>query len=561
VAVSSSTPLATDGRRLYEAGSWTRALAAFERADAAAPLAGRDLMLTAFSAYLLGREEHSIGLLGRAFRGFLDAHDDAAAARAAFWLSFAHDTRGDRARAEAWGRRLAGVIEDGGLAAERALLFSGLGHRSLASPDPSDTRRALELSREAIALARPVRDTDTEVFSRLSAGWALLRLGSAAEGLGEFDEAMAAVASGEVRTPIVNGVAYCSVISASLRLDDLGRAREWTSAATDWCAQNPELVPFRGQCLVHRSVVKMLDGDWPGARDEALRAVERLLPADTGAASYQLGELHRLAGRFAEAEDAYRLANSAGRRPEPGLMLLRLAQGRVDAAAVSARRLSAELTRRAERTEFLPAYVEVMAAAGDAEAARAGAEELSAFADAAAEASGAVRAAIPRARALAAAGTALCAAGEAAEAVRSLREASLAWHDLGMPYAEARARAVLGRCYAALGDDEAAALEVEAARTAFERLGARPDLAALPATAPATGAARAGHAPSSAPGLTEREAEVVRLVAAGLTNRAIARELVLSEKTVARHLANVYAKLGIASRAAATAYAYDHGLV
>lgn len=548
-----------DGRRLYEAGSWTSALEAFERADSAAPLAGSDLMLTAFSAYLLGREERSIDLLGRAFREFLGTHDDAAAARAAFWLSFTHDTRGDRAQAEAWGRRLAGIIDEAGLTAERALLLSGLGHRSLASPDAADTRRALELSREALAIARPARDTDTEVFSRLSAGWALLRLGRTAEGLGELDEAMATVASDEVRTPIVNGVAYCSVISASLWADDVARAREWTAVATAWCDRSPELVPFRGQCLVHRSQVKTLDGDWPGALEEALRAARRLLPADAGLASYQLGEVHRLAGRFAEAEDAYRLANSAGRRPEPGLMLLRLAQGRTDAAAVTARRLDTELTRRSEREEFLPAFVEVMAAAGDADAALEGAEELARIADRA-ERERPGRAAVPRARALAAEGTALCAAGEASRAVAALRDASLAWHDLGMPYLEARARAVLGRCYAALGDDEAAVLEVDAARTAFERLGAAPDLAALP-TSPGGTTMAAAHAPSSAGPLTEREVEVMRLVAEGLTNRAIANRLVLSEKTVARHLANIYAKLGIASRAAATAYAYDHRLV
>ncbi|AMM31796.1 LuxR family transcriptional regulator [Sinomonas atrocyanea] len=554
-----SQPL--DGRRLYEAGAWSSALEAFERADSAEPLPGADLMLTAFSAYLLGLEDRSIALFGRAFRDFLGAHDDAAAARSAFWLGFAHDARGDRGRAEAWGRRLAAIVEEAGLSAERALLLSGMGHRALASPDPAETRRALGLSREAALIAHAARDTDTEVFSRLSTGWALLRLGSDAEGLAELDEAMATVTAGEVSTPIVNGVAYCSVISASLRAKDLSRAREWTSAATDWCARNQELVPFRGQCLVHRAEVKMLDGDWPGALEEAARAAERLLPADAGLASYQLGELHRLTGRFAEAEDAYRRANSAGRRPEPGLMLLRLAQGRVDVASTSARRLAAELTRRSEREDFLPAYVEVMAAAGDSEAACAGAEELSRLAEKAEGGRPGVGGVLT-ARALTAQGTARCAAGEAAQAVQTLREASLAWHRLGLPYLEARTRAVLGRCYAALGDNEAAALETDAARAAFGALGAAPDLAALPARTAGGGAVAAGgRAASSAGPLTEREVQVVRLVAAGLTNRGIAKELVLSEKTVARHLANVYAKLGIASRAAATAYAYDHGLL
>jgi DNA-binding CsgD family transcriptional regulator len=204
-----------------------------------------------------------------------------------------------------------------------------------------------------------------------------------------------------------------------------------------------------------------------------------------------------------------------------------------------------------------------MAAVGDSAAAHAGAAELSELAGLSGSSppepgpqANAGSRALASARALSAEGTACCAAGEAARAVRSLREASLAWHDLGLPYFEARARATLGRCYAALGDDDAAALEVDAARVAFERLGAAPDLAALPGRAASS--ADPGAAPTTP--LTEREVEVVRLVAAGLTNRAIAGRLVLSEKTVARHLANIYAKLGIASRAAATAYAYDHGL-
>ncbi|WP_334173297.1 helix-turn-helix transcriptional regulator [Sinomonas sp.] len=536
-------PLLEDGRRLYAAQAWTDALVAFESADHSVPLSASDLMSTAFSAFLLGREEQCIDLLGRSFLGHLETGDPAAAARAAFWLAFAHEAHGDRARAEAWGRRLAELVEDEGLSAERALVCAGLGHAALASSDPADVRRALALSREAFALAHAAGDRDTEVLSRLSGGWALLRLGSTAEGLAELGGAMDAVTSGEVRTPLVNGVAYCSVISASLRAADLARAREWTQAATDWCERHPELVPFRGQCLVHRSVVKMFDGDWPGALAEAARAAARLLPADAGIASYQIGELHRLAGRFAEAEDAYRLANAAGRRPQPGLMLLRLAQGRADAAAVSARRLNGELTRPGERQEFLPAYVEVMAAAGDAEAAQAGAAEFASLA----RASGA---ALQKAEALAVQGTACLAAGDPAGAAAAFRSASIACHDLRLPYPEARARAALGRCYAALGDDEAATLEIEAARQVFERLGAGPDLQALP-----------GHTPSSSTPLTERELDVIRLVATGLTNRAVAAKLVLSEKTVARHLANIYAKLGIASRSAATAYAYDHGLL
>ncbi|MBT8159734.1 MULTISPECIES: LuxR C-terminal-related transcriptional regulator [Arthrobacter] len=532
-----------EGRRFYAAQAWMAALEAFERADRDVPVPGPDLLSWAFSAFLVGREQQSLEILTRAFRGFLDAGDAAPAARTAFWLAFAHEMHGDPVRAEAWGRRLAALVEDAGLDAERALVCSGLGHAALSSSEPAGIERALELSRQAIEIARPAGDTDTAVLSSLSAGWALLRLGRRAAGLAELDEAMAVVNCGDVPTPLVNGVAYCSVISASLRMLDVARAREWTMAASDWCAGHPELVPFRGECLVHRSVVKMLDGDWPGALTEAVRAGERLRAADVGPASYQLGELHRLAGRFTEAEEAYRVANSAGRRPEPGLMLLRLAQGRTDAAVLSARRLERETEGDVERSELLPAYVEVMAAASALEEAHSGAEELLSLARA-------LPSALLTARAVTAIGTARFTAGDAVDAAGSLRDASIRWHELGLPYSEARSRAQLGRCYAALGDDEAASLEFEAARAAFERLGAAPDLAALP-----------GSAPSPSGPLTAREMDVVRLVAKGLTNRAVAERLVLSEKTVARHLANVYSKLGIASRAAATAYVYDHGLL
>ncbi|MFC0457738.1 LuxR C-terminal-related transcriptional regulator [Arthrobacter liuii] len=532
-----------DGRRFYAEQAWMAAHQAFERADRDVPMPASDILVWAFSAFLVGHEQRSLELLTRAFRGFLEAGDAASAARAAFWLAFAHEAHGDPARAEAWGRRLATIVEDAGLDPERALVYSGLGHVALSSSEPAQIERALELSRRAIEIARSAGDTDTAVLSGLSAGWALLRLGRRTAGLAELDEAMAMVNCGDVPTPLVNGVAYCSVISASLRTLDVARAREWTMAASEWCAGHPELVPFRGECLVHRSVVKMLDGDWAGALTEAVRAGERVRAVDVGPASYQKGELHRLAGRFSAAEEAYRLANSAGRRPEPGLMLLRLAQGRTDAAVLSARRLQRETAGDAERLEFLPAYVEVMAAASAAEEARSGAEELVSLVQASPSA-------VLSARALTAVGIARFAAGDVVDAAASLRDASIRWHELGLPYSEARSRAELGRCYAALGDDEAASLEFEAARAAFERLGAAPDLAALP-----------GIAPSPSGPLTAREVDVVRLVAKGLTNRGVAEELVLSEKTIARHLANVYRRLGIASRAAATAYAYDHGLI
>jgi DNA-binding CsgD family transcriptional regulator len=307
---------------------------------------------------------------------------------------------------------------------------------------------------------------------------------------------------------------------------------------SDWCDAQSGLVPFRGQCLVHRSQIKSMHGDWAGALAEARRACERLDSPAAGDAWYQVGEIHRLQGDWERAEAAYRQANSHGRQPEPGLALMRLAQWRLDAAVATFRRLYAE-TGRLDRVDVLAGVVEAMVAAGDLDTAEAAAAELGTLAGATA---------VHRGRAAEARGLVDLARGDAAAALGSLRAALGAWTELGMRHDRARVRARIGDACRALGDDASAALEHEAARTTFRELGARPDLDRL----------ERPHAPA---GLTAREVEVLRHVAAGRTNRQIAAELVLSEKTVARHLSNIYTKLGLRSRSAATAYAYDHQLV
>jgi DNA-binding CsgD family transcriptional regulator len=333
-------------------------------------------------------------------------------------------------------------------------------------------------------------------------------------------------------------------------LRDVVRARTWTATLDRWCAARPDLVPYRGTCLVHRAQMSTLGGNWAGALDEAAAAARLLQGPAAGQAAYQLGELHRLMGRETAAEDAYRRANALGVQPEPGLSRLRTAQGRPDVAVRTLTRLCAEPRPPEDRAELLAARVEGELAAGDVDAALGTTAELRGIADS-------VAAPLITGLADQVEGEALLAAGRPDAALDVLRRAQQRWTELDLPHACAQTRVLAGGCLRALGDQEAAYLEFEAARECFERLGAAPDLAHADRL---TAAGRPADAARPGP-LTGREVEVVRLVAGGHTNRAIAGQLCLSEKTVARHLANIYAKLDVPSRAAATAYAYDHGLV
>jgi ATP/maltotriose-dependent transcriptional regulator MalT len=536
------------GREAYDRRAWATAFAQLSAADALEPLSIEDLERLAMAAELMGRYEDSADVLARIHQEALRVGDQRAAARAAFWLGFALIGHGEIARGGGWVARAAGLIEDAQLdCVERGFVMLPGALQAAAEGRHAD---ALERFEGAFKVAERFGDPDLAALSRLGRGRSLIDLGEVDRGVALLDEAMVAVTADEV-SPIVVGIVYCATIEACQGIFDLRRAQEWTGALTRWCESQPELTPFRGQCLLYRAELMQFHGQWQDAIAQTQIAYDELSrpPAEPAVAEaiYQQGELHRLRGEVAEAEKAYRKAGQEGRPPEPGRALLRLAQGDPGASVAAIKRAVDETTDGRIRPRLLEAYVEIALAAGDHEAGRAAAAELTGIADAS-------RAPLLRAMATRADGAVAFGIGDANRAIGTLRRAWALWRDLDAPYEAARVRVLIGQACRALGDEDTAELEFDAARQVFRELGAVPDLARVDALAKV----RPGSAGPG--GLTTREVEVLRLVAAGLTNRAIAGELVISEKTVARHLSNIFTKLDVSSRSAATAYAYEHGI-
>ena len=514
--------------------------------DAGAAAEAEDLERRAVDAHLAGDEEASLRGFELAHQAYVAAGTPDRAARCAAWVALGSFFRGDVAHAGGWLARAERLLDHvAGDCAARGFLLLPTYMETLGR---GDVAAAHALATDMTEIGRRCGDADLVAFGVLCLGESLLARGEPA-GMKLLDEVMVSVTTDEL-SPLCAGIVYCAVIDKCMDLLDLRRAAEWTTAFERWCAARPDLVPYRGQCLVHRSQVLQAHGSWNDAVVAAEQAHRRLTdpphPA-VGMALYQLAELHRLRGDFAEAEQAYRAAGEHGREPTPGFALLRLAEGNAAAATASISRMLDEVVGRANPAT-LAAAVEIFLAAGDVERARAAAGQLASAATSDAPA-------LVLAIAAYASGCVALADGDASAALVSLRRACAGWHELGMPYDVARARVTIGCACRALGDLDAAGVELDSARIVFERLAARPDLARL---------ATLDAAPSSAgraDGLTERECDVLRLVAAGKTNREIADALVISQHTVARHLQNTFVKLGVSSRAAATAYAYEHGIV
>ena len=536
-----------EAREAFRQASWRRAFDAFSAARRSQSLSTADLWLLAQSAYLIGHEDAYMDALQEAHQAHLDRGEAVQAARCAFWQGLHLANRNEIAAATGWFGRAARLLDENEAdCAERGYLLLPVAHQALTA-GRLDT--CLDSATRALEIGRRFGDRDLVALALHLQGRSQLRQGQTAAGLALLDETMIAAIAGEL-SPSITGLLYCSVISACRQVYAQHRVQEWTAALSSWCERQPDMVPYAGECRIYRAEILQFHGDWSASAEEARRAGEWLArgfePQARGFAAYQLAEVHRLRGDFAAAEEAYREASRFGREPQPGLALLRLAQGDRVAATAAIRRALAETAEPLARAKLLPAAIEICLENGDLGDARGMSDEL---ADVAAMcASSTLDAVAAKAR-----GAVDLAEGHAARALASLRRACEAWRDMNAPYEEARARVLIARGCAALGDDDTAAMELDAARAAFERLGALPDLKRLET--------RGRRAASHEHGLTPRQRDVLALLATGRTNRAIARALSISEKTVARHVADIFTALSLSSRAAATAYAYEHHLI
>ncbi len=536
------------GREAYASRAWSDAFESLSAADRGASLRAEDLELLARSAYMLGRDDDYVSGLERAHNAHLESGDTRRAVRCAFWIGHSMMFQGQAAPALGWFARGGRLLErEASDCVERGYLLIPvlLDHSSR-----GDFEAAHVTAADAALIGERFGDRDLVAIGLMEQGHALVRQGRTGDGLRLVDETMVAVSAGEL-SPIVAGIVYCNTIAFCRDVFELRRAREWTAALTRWCEQQPDMVAHNGLCLVHRAELMTFGGAWQDALHELRRLGERftrgvLNRRALGHAAYREGEVHRLRGKFREAETAYRESARFGREPQPGLALLRLSQGKGDAAAAAVSRAVGEATLPLKRAALLPAYVEITLAVGDVEGARDASRELEGIAER--QESESLRAMAAHAR-----GAVALADGDPRAALVALRGAWQAWEELEAPYEIARARVLVGLACAALGDEDTAAVELEAARDAFRSLGAAPDVARVDALTRRT--SPGDH------GLTQRELQVLRLVAGGNSNREIATELVISERTVARHVQNIFAKLRVSSRAAASVFASEHELL
>jgi ATP/maltotriose-dependent transcriptional regulator MalT len=531
-------------RATGQPSSWAETHAALGARDVS-ELDAHELESLADAAWWLSRIDESVAARQRAYAGYAESGEDARAAYMAGRLAVEHFSRGEPAVGAGWlmraHRHLDGrpdCVEHGFLAVVEATVarFGG------------DLDRASELATHAEEIGRRFHDPDVLALAIHTSGLIAIAQGRETEGVAMLDEAMTAVVAGELSS-FFTGVVYCNVIGACLELADVRRAGEWSEAARAWCESLPPESPYPGLCRINRAEVARLRGAWAEAEAEALRASEELVSFDPSAAAsalYEAGEIRRRMGNDTGAEEAFARARDLGFEPQPGLALLRLAQGKVEPAQTSLRlAIAGGEGNSLRRARLLMAQVDVALAGHDQETARAARDALALIA------ADSGRPALAAAAASADAALRL-AEGDVSGSLESSRRARSIWQELKLPYEAAHARLTYGLALRASGDEEDGRSELRAALATFERLGASPDARRV--------ADLLGVGRGLPRGLSEREAEVLRLLATGKTNREIAAALVISEHTVARHLQNMFVKLGVSSRSAATAFAFEHDL-
>jgi DNA-binding CsgD family transcriptional regulator/tetratricopeptide (TPR) repeat protein len=534
-------------RECYRRQAWADACDAFQAVDRVAPLAIEDLEWLAESAHILGRGDDAAALLQRVYEAHVGDGATGRAVRTAFYLWHALVAKGEFARAGGWIARARRLVESQPGCAELGYLLIPDAERQFGE---GEFDGAFATASRMVELAGMIGDRNLVAIAVHIQGRVRIKQGRVVEGLALLDEALVEVTAGTTSAGVTSWI-YCSVIDACHELHELRRAREWAIALNAWCDARPQYTgAFSAVCRIHRAELLVMDGAWLDAVREAQLACDQLTrgygEVMAGLAFYQLAEVYRLRGELAEAAGAYDTASRYGGLTQPGLALLWLSQGKVDVSAAAIRRALAETAHPLERSRMLPAYVDIMLAASDLAAARSGAGELGEIATV-------YGTTALRARSAYARGAVDLAGDAPGAALPALRRAWQQWCELDVRYEAARTRVLIGLACRALGDEDSAGMELDAARHAFVHLGAGPDAARVRAL---TGDA----APANAAGLSPRELEVLRLVAAGKSNHAIATELVISERTVERHMSNIFGKLGVGSRTAAAAYAFAHGV-
>ena len=500
------------------------------------------LDLLAEAAWWLGRLDDCIAARQAAYRIHDDLGDGRRAGQCAVWLWEHHAICARPAVASGWLRRArraldgdSECIEYGNLLLREAETAHGAG----------ELDRALALATAALDLGRRLRSVDLEAEALQTRGRVLIDHGHIDDGMGHLDEAMLFAVEGRLR-PFSTGKVYCSLIAACEAVGDYDRAAEWTETTMRWAQHHPFAI-FPGICRVHRAMVLKRRGALAEAEREATRACDELRHshvANSAAAWAEVGDIRRRLGQLDLAEDAFARSRELCGAPCGGLALLRLAQGRTDDAMSMIKGCVAGHSNPLGRADLLPMLVHIAIAAGDLDAAHRAHAELETTA--ATFATSALRAVEMSTR-----GRLQLAEGQST-AVDTLQQAADAWHRLNVPYEEATARTLLGQALRAAGDGTGAAASFDAAARLFDQIGAGLD---------ASGVGADTRKPKLPAGLTAREAQVLRLVAGGLTNNDIANRLFLSPKTVSRHLSNIFTKIGVSSRASATAFAATHHLL